>query len=191
MLRIFVVRPGSTSWDQERRIKGSMDMPLTAEGQEQVDRVVAELANERLDAIYTGPGESSLQTAKALASPRKLKPVCLQTLMNLDQGLWEGKLVEEVRQMFPSLYKLGQEHPELVCAPGGETVDDALLRVRDGINKVVRKRHAGNVAIVASDPLATIVRSYLEGKAFRDLWNSECDACRFEVVEISPELFRV
>jgi broad specificity phosphatase PhoE len=191
MLRIFVVRPGSTVWDEERRIKGSMDMPLTAEGQEQVDRVVAELANVRLDAIYTGPGESSKQTAKALASARKLKPVCLQTLMNLDQGLWEGKLVDEVRQTFPSLYKLGQDHPELVCAPGGETVDDALLRVREGINKVVRKRHAGNVAIVASDPLATIVRSYLEGKAFRDLWNSECDACRFEVVEISPELFRV
>jgi broad specificity phosphatase PhoE len=188
---MFVVRPGSTSWDEERRIKGSMDMPLTAEGQEQVDRVVADLANVRLDAIYTGPGESSKQTAKALATPRKLKPVCLQTLMNLDQGLWEGKLVEEVRQAFPSLYKLGQEHPELVCAPGGETVDDALLRVREGINKVVRKRHAGNVAIVASDPLATIVRSYLEGKAFRDLWNSECDACRFEVVEIFPELFRV
>ena len=33
MLRIFVVRPGSTVWDAERRIKGSMDMPLTAEGQ--------------------------------------------------------------------------------------------------------------------------------------------------------------
>ena len=100
--------------------------------------------------------------------------------------------LDEVRQAFPSLYKLGQEHPELVCPPGGETVEEALVRIREGINKVVRKRHAGNVAIVASDPLATIVRSYLEGKAFRDLWNSECDACRFEVVEIAaPELFRV
>ena len=44
MLRIVLVQPGSTDFDDQGRIKGSLDIPLSANGTGQVARMVAELA---------------------------------------------------------------------------------------------------------------------------------------------------
>ena len=68
MLRIVLVQPGATDFDEQWRIKGSLDIPLNRNGSSQVDRTVLELASVELDAIYVSPSESALQTAAALAN---------------------------------------------------------------------------------------------------------------------------
>ena len=67
MLRIVLVQPGATDFDEQGRIKGSLDIPLSRNGSNQVDRTVLELESVELDAIYVSPCESALQTAAALA----------------------------------------------------------------------------------------------------------------------------
>ncbi len=50
----------------------------------------------------------------------KLKPKTLERLQNLDHGLWQGMLIEEVKRKQPKVYKQWQEQPENVCPPEGE-----------------------------------------------------------------------
>ena len=43
------------------------------------------------------------------------------------------------------------------------------------------------VALVVAEPLASLVRSYLEDRVLGDLWKSECDGGEWELIDINRE----
>lgn len=186
MLRIVLVRPGSTDFDEQGRIKGSLDIPLCPAGESQVTGLVAQLRETSLDYIYAAPCKSAQQTAAALAKERRLKVRQLEKLQNLNHGLWHGKLIDEVKQTQPRVYRQWQEHPETVCPPGGEPLDVARKRVRTSLVRLLRKHTTGVVALVIPEPLATLVRCFLNDSDLGDLWKAEIDRCQWEQIEIEP-----
>lgn len=183
MLRVVLVRPGATEFDEQKRIKGSLDMPLCEHGREQVTRTAKELERVPLDAIYTAPSESAQDTARILADGRRGKTKVIESFRNVDHGLWHGKLIEEVRRQLPRVYREGQDFPTNVCPPGGESLEQAKDRVERALRKIIRKHRHGAIALVIPDPLASIVRTLLNGQQWRDLWKSETDAGTWELVE--------
>lgn len=187
MLRILLVQPGSTELDDQGRIKGCLDIPLSATGNRQVERTVGEVADLRIDYIYSSPCKSAQQTAQALAQQRRLRLKPLPQLSNLDHGLWQGKLIEEVRQNQPKVYRQWQDNPEQVWPPGGETLVAARHRVRKVLEKLLKKHRTGLVALIIPEPLASVARSLLVRRGLGDLWKSECDHGGWELIEIKPE----
>lgn len=183
MLRIILIRPGSTEFDDQKRIKGNLDIPLSLSGSTQVTRTVCELADYEIDWVYASPGQAAGQTAEALARDRQLKVKRLEKLHNLDQGLWHGKLIEEVRRNQPRVYRQWQEHPETVCPPQGETFCSAEQRVRSTIQKLLRKHKSGVIALVAPEPVASLIRRELDQSDLGDLWKAECNCGRWEIVD--------
>ena len=67
MLRILLVRPGATDFDEQGRIKGSLSMPLSDDGVHQVRKTVSELKDEPVKLIYTAPCMAAQQTAELLS----------------------------------------------------------------------------------------------------------------------------
>lgn len=185
MSRVILVRPGATDFDDQGRMKGCLDMPLSDLGREQVERIAAELAEIQLSEIISAPCESAVATADRVAEGRNLKVRVLDCFRNLDHGLWHGKLIEEVRRTQPRVYKQGQESPLNLCPPGGETIGQAKDRVIKAIKKVSKRSGAGTIALVIPDPLASIVQGILEGEELHDLWKSETDAAKWELIEAS------
>jgi broad specificity phosphatase PhoE len=184
MLRILLIRPGSTDLDEQGRIKGTLDIPLSQQGTEQVAKAVGELANLQIDVIYSGPALCCQQTATALAGQRRVKIKRIDGLHNLDHGLWHGKLIDEVRQTQPKVYRQWQETPELVCPPDGESFSAARKRAAAALVKLVKKHKDGVIAVVAPEPLASVCRSVLNETDLGDLWKAECDCGRWEVIDI-------
>ncbi len=187
MLRLILVRPGATDFDEQGRIKGALDIPLNAHGQNQVAQTVDELVQLNLDRIYTAPCQSAQQTAQALAKGRNVKIKEVEAFANLDHGLWQGKLIKEVKQKQPKVYKKWQEHPELVCPPEGETIEAAKQRVNTALMKMIKKHKSGVVALVVPEPLASLLNCFLSSKDIGDLWASECDSGKWESIDIEPE----
>jgi len=187
MLKIVLIRPGSTDFDEQGRIKGTLDVPLNRQGTEQVARAIGELSQLTLDAILTSPGQSCLQTANALAAHRAVKVKRIDNLQNLDHGLWHGKLIEEVKQQQPKVYKQWQERPDMVCPPQGESVTAARRRVRSAVAKMCRKYRDGIIAVVAPEPLASLIRQVLDRGELGDLWKAECDCGHWEEIDIEPK----
>ncbi len=186
MLRIVLVQPGSTDFDEQGRIKGSLDIPLSRNGTTQVERTVLELESLELDAIYASPSESALQTAAALARMRKVKVRRVEKLKNLDHGLWHGKLIKEVRQNQPKIYRQCQDNPGMVCPPEGESVAAARRRLGEVLAKITRKHKSGTVALVIPEPLASFTVSELEQSAIGDLWKAERDCGSWQLINIEP-----
>jgi phosphoserine phosphatase len=158
---VVLIRPGGTDFDEQNRIQGSLDLPLSRRGQEQVDAVVRLLQGVRLDVIYSAPCEPARSTALAIchecgATFKESTDFC-----NLNHGLWQGLQVDDVRRKYPKVFKQWQESPETVCLPEGETLGEAVERIERGLRKCLKRKR--NVGIVASEPLATLIGCVLRG----------------------------
>jgi len=191
MVQMIVVRAGSTDFDEQGRIKGTLDIPLSNTGEGQVGRLISELHATKIDQIYASPCRSAQQTAALLAADHKLKIKTLDELQNLDHGLWHGKLIDEVRISQPKVFRQVQDHPETVCPPQGEPVTLALERVRTLISRLLRKHKSGTVAVVVPEPLATFVRVALGQAEIGDLWKAECECGGWQLIDtpaVTPAL---
>lgn len=183
MFRIVLVRPGATDFDDQGRMKGCLDMPMSDCGWQQVERIAAELADLPLSGIFSAPCQSARDTANRLAAGRSTRVKVVDCFRNIDHGLWHGKLIDEVRRNQPRVYRQGQDSPGSVRPPGGETIQDAKERVLKAVRKVMKRSASGVIALVIPDPLASVVQSMLEGEEMRDLWSAETDAAKWELIE--------
>ncbi len=161
MPHIYLIRPGCTDFDEQHRIQGKLDLPLSSRGRLQVERLLADLAHVEIDVLYSSPCEPARSTATALGAARGLAVKEIEALHNVDHGLWQGLTVDDVRRKHPKVFKQWQESPEAICPPGGETLAEAVDRVRKALDKPLRKK--GNLAIVAADPLAAIICAVVRG----------------------------
>lgn len=161
MPRVVLIRSGCTDYDEQKRIQGSLDLPLNPRGRDQVQRIVAALEDVPLEIVYSAPCDPARSTAEAVANHFGIPWRETEDLQNLNHGLWQGLPVEELRRKYPKVFKQWQDSPETICPPEGETVSEALARVRKTLRKVFKRKAL--VAIVASEPLATLIANDLKG----------------------------
>lgn len=157
MTQIVLIRPGCTDFDEQQRIKGTLDLPLTRQGQEQVSRLAADLIRADIDLIFSSPCEPARTTAEHLGAALGIPVKEVEGLANVNLGLWQGLQVEEVRRKHPKVFKQWQESPATICPPEGEAMTDAIERIRRALEKPLKKK--GNLAFVAAEPLASIISS--------------------------------
>ena len=187
MTRFILLRTGATDFDEEGRIKGTLNIPLNDAGNEQALKAANALRDENASVVYHSPSECDEQTAKVVAEALGLRAKAVNDLQNLDHGLWQGKLVEELREKQKKVYKQLQDQPETVCPPGGEMVVEAQIRVKNAIDKLIRRHRKQVVVIVTSEPLTSLLHSYLSQKELGDLWSSVCDCGSWLSIDVEPK----
>lgn len=161
MASIVLIRPGCTDFDEQQRIQGKLDLPMCPRGESQVEVMIRQLHEASLDRIYASPSEPARSTAEKIGAALDVPVKVLEGLESMNQGLWEGLPVEEIRRKHPKVFKQWQESPESICPPGGETLVEAETRVRKALERPLKKK--GNLALVVSEPLAAIVAAVVKG----------------------------
>lgn len=187
MTRFILVRSCSTDFDDEGRIKGTLDIPLNLSGKQQAAKVAEELIDRELACVYYSPYQAATQTAEIVAKQAGVKARILKNLQNLDHGLWQGMLIDELKEKQKKVYRQWQEQPETVRPPDGETVTDALLRVKTTLDKLIKKHRNQTVSVIAPEPLTSLMQSYLEQSELGDLWETISECGSWMVVDIEPQ----
>jgi broad specificity phosphatase PhoE len=187
MVKIVLIRPGSTDYDQQRRIQGTLDVPLNEQGNAEVVGLIDALRDLKLETVYTPNCQPALATAEAIAKAFDVKLKRLGRMHNLDHGLWQGMLIDEVRLKQPKVYRHWQERPQQICPPGGEMLDQAARRVRAALSKLLKRHKDGVIGLVVPEPLASLVRCLLNHAELGDLWKATAEHGRWEVIEVQPE----
>jgi probable phosphoglycerate mutase len=182
MVRFVLIRPGSTDFDEQGRIQGTLDIPLSSRGASEAARIAEELKGQDLSILYSAPCQSAWQTAEVIAETLGIKAKKLDKLHNVDHGLWQGMLVDEVRHKQPKVYRQWQENPAIVCPPEGEMLAQVEERIQSAFAKVLKKHRAGVVGLVLPEPLASIVQSCLADSAVGDLWDCSSGCGTWEIV---------
>jgi phosphoserine phosphatase len=188
MLQFILVRPGTTDYDLQSRIQGILDIPLCEAGKKEAASTAEALRPYSPKALYCAPCSSAEETAYLVGAALGLKPKSLERLQNVNMGLWQGQLVDEVRHKQPKVYKQWQEHPEGVHPPEGEMLTDVLKRMEEALEKLVKKHREGAVVVVVPEPLATLIQHRLTGKKMGDLWRAANGCGRVEVLQVDPSL---
>ncbi len=160
-LQVLLIRPGATDYDEQERVQGVLDLPLSERGRAEAAALASRLADIELDALYCGPGESVVATAEAIGRALGLRPRKLDDLRNLDQGLWQGLQVEEIRRRNLKVFRQWLEDPCTICPPLGEPVEDALERVRHALRPLLKRHRHQTIGLVAADPIAQFIACQL------------------------------
>jgi phosphoserine phosphatase len=183
MTQFILVRPGSTDYDQQGRIQGNLDIPLNEQGNTEVAKAIDELKHQGIRILYCCGCAAARQTAEALSTALGAKLKEMDNMQNLNHGLWQGMLIDEVKRKQPTVYRQWQEQPECMRPPGGETIGEARQRVKAAITKIARKHKDDVVALVVPEPLASMVRAELRSDELGDLWRATQDHGVWEVID--------
>jgi broad specificity phosphatase PhoE len=170
---LIVIRSGATDYELQGRIRGAVDIPLAAAGIVEAEQAAAGLAAMPLEALYSSPATCAAETARIIGLALSLRPRFVTNLHNLDQGLWQGLLVDDLRRKQPRVYREWQENPWNVAPPEGELLEEACGRVEPVLERILRRHPAGRVAIVVPEPLDRLVRWLVAAEPLGDLWSRD------------------
>jgi probable phosphoglycerate mutase len=133
-LRIAFLRHGPTDWNEEGRIQGRIDMPLSAAGRA---KMAALLPPDGFVAVraYTSPLRRARETAALLGYPNALADV---RLAEHHWGEWEGLTREEIlaRDGADAFARAGSAID--FTPKGGESTRALLERVADFIRDAAK-----------------------------------------------------
>ncbi|MDD3581395.1 MAG: histidine phosphatase family protein [Desulfobacca sp.] len=149
MTQIILVRHGQTPWNKDKIFRGSKDIPLNDQGQEEARLAGEWLKDETINAAYTSPLSRSRETALAIAQHHNLEVQDLAGLSDLCYGDWEGLPLTEVKVKYADLYRQWETAPHTVRFPGGETLEELRSRALAAVQDVVQ-RHPDQVVLLSA-----------------------------------------
>ncbi len=189
MLKILLIRTGNTEYECQGRIQGTLDVPLSEDGRQHIEHLVASLRDQPIDVLYFAPCRASQQCAEILTEQLDVKSKKIDTLHNLDHGLWQGMLLEDVKVKQPKVYRQWQEHPETVCPPNGETLRQAQERMQQALAKLAKKHKEGTAAILVPEPLTSLLHCMLLHETVGGLWRVDSEESPpWELIEMPAEV---
>jgi broad specificity phosphatase PhoE len=165
---IILCRHGQTDWNNQGRYQGRTDVPLNARGREQARQLARELADERVDVVYSSTLERAYDTALEIARVHGLDVRRDPRLDEIDQGSWEGLRRDEIALRHPTELAAWQHHPIDLRLPGGETLDEVRLRVRDALDDMMMLHEGKVVCLVAHSVSMAVVKHELQGLTLRE-----------------------
>jgi broad specificity phosphatase PhoE len=189
MTQVVLIRPGATVYDEQNRVQGVLDIPLSDRGRTEVSELAERLAGFELSALYCGPGESVARTAEAVGRTLGLRPKRIDDLRNLDQGLWQGLQIEEIKRRNHKIFHQWREDPLTICPPQGEPVEAALERIRLVLKPLIRRHREDVIGLVAAEPLAQLISGYLRRDP-RVHFDVDVPTGGCERIEVHAELVR-
>ena len=76
------------------------------------------------------------ETAKIILKNNNIQIEKIESLVEINHGLWEGKLEEEIKQIWPEMLRDWHEKPESVTMPEGESIKQVSDRAISAWNHI-------------------------------------------------------
>jgi len=149
MTHLCLIRHGQTDWNLEGRYQGQSDVPLNETGLAQAGSLITKLNGHSFNAIYSSDLKRARQTAEPIAKLLGLDVQIEPRLREINQGEWEGVLVDEIKARYAELWSQRTVDPASVRPPGGETVGEVAERVYAALDDIARLFPNGQLLIVS------------------------------------------
>jgi broad specificity phosphatase PhoE len=147
MVTVFLLRHGETAWNKRGRVMGRSQVPLGADGIQQIQKIAPLVATLELHGIYTSPLRRAVQTAKVVAKGTNL-PICKSEGLNeIAFGEWTGRHFDDL--IDDELYRRFIKSPAKTLLPGGETISDVQRRGLKVIDEAAQKVPGGRFLFVS------------------------------------------
>lgn len=145
---LYLVRHGETEGSEVKRYKGSIDVPLSEKGIEQIKKVAGFIkkvgANNRLplQSVYSSPLSRALKSAEIISEPFGLTPIVMADLRERGFGIWEGMSFNEIKDKYPEEFEAWADNPLKYSPIGGESTIEVRDRVINALNKIINNHNS-------------------------------------------------
>jgi len=174
MAKLILLRHLESQWNKENRFTGWTDVPLSKEGIESAKGVAEELADFKIDKVYTSPLIRNRETV-SLVIKKNIPIIVDKALDERNYGKLQGLNKDEVKKQY------GEEQVRLwrrswdQAPPGGESLEDVYNRAIPFFQKYIEKdlKDGKNVLVVASHNSLRSFIKYIEKISDNDIINIE------------------
>lgn len=183
MAYLLLVRHGETEANRLGIYQGqTCDPPLNKNGKVQAKKLSRALKNFPIETIYSSPAKRTLETAVMINRYHKKNIILEKAFLEINHGLFDGKIYEQVKAEFPEILNVWENRPEQVKFPKGETLRGAYRRAakraRDIIREMTLNVCAGtrdeNVLIVSHGGTITLILMHILGMPLSDYRKLAC-----------------
>ena len=167
-MKLLIVRHGEAQFNAEHRYLGALDPELNARGISQAKELQSVLP-ANLDAVVCSPLRRARQTADILCQSRGHSPKLNYAFRERNVGVFEGLTQEEARIKFPELWAQNVTRSWGGAPTGGETINEVVERVAEGLNDLYTSYAGKVVALVAHGFMAKVARAESQ-EGFQDFF---------------------
>lgn len=189
--RIYLVRHGSTAWNEIVRFRGATDIPLSEKGRNQALALGRWFAGIPLSAIFSSPLIRAQETARAIAEQRHLPIMLRDGLRSVNYGSWEGQSEAEVEQQNPVAFQLYLEGIERFRFPQGETLDDLRKRAVLVLEEAIRTYPGERIILVTHQVVTRVLLCAVLGVDNSLYWRLGQDPGCINLVEWEGGAYRL
>jgi alpha-ribazole phosphatase/probable phosphoglycerate mutase len=189
--RVYLLRHAETTWNAEGRLQGHLDAPLSERGRRQLEALTRALRPVALAALYSSPLSRARVCAEAVGAACGLAVQPVDEFREMNQGEWEGRLVDEVVAADGARVQAWWDAPHEVQVPGGESLQQLQARALRGFERVVARHHAEAVAIMAHGGVNKVILLAVLGAPLSHHGRiRQANAC-INIIEVNGESRRV
>ncbi len=127
---IYLIRHGQTEWNQQGRIQGGKDSPLTERGRRQAEAVAGSLKKDPPVFLYASPLGRASKTAAIIAKGYGISVETDERLCEHRCGDAEGLTFDEIDARWPDLRERREQDKWNVPWPEGESYRDVDERLK-------------------------------------------------------------
>lgn len=149
MTKVIIIRHCQAEGNLKRFFQGRIDTDITPLGAEQISRTAELLSAEPIDEIYCSSLKRALKTAEGINIYHELPIHIDDSIIEIDAGAWEGKLLTDIAAEFPEQYDNWCNNPAKFAAPGGESMAQVYERVKNALIRIVKDNPDKTVCIVS------------------------------------------
>lgn len=188
--RVWLVRHGSTLWNEQRRFCGYSDVALTQEGRAQARWLATCLSEVNIAAIYTSDLLRTRETATIIAEARTQAPAIQseEAWREINFGAWEGLTYAEIAARFPTQLGFFSD-PVNSSPPGGESLAQLRQRSLEALARALAGDNAsaeGDIVIVSHGGPLRVLLSCILGMSLARQWQLALEPGSLSALDLLP-----
>lgn len=145
---IYLIRHGTTDWNEAGRYQGSSDIPLNKKGLTEAREVGKKLSEVPFNAIYSSPLIRAKQTAEEIAKHHSLPVLLVEDMRERSFGSIEGLTSGEI-ESHPKFNGTKKREWYLMGGIDGESFDAMMNRTGTALSEIVKKHINETIGIAA------------------------------------------
>ena len=154
---IYIVRHGQTEWNLLGKTQGHGNSNLTPKGIEQAELLADSMTKYPIDYIYSSDLGRAYQTAEIIGNKLNIEVEKTEALREMNFGTWEGRIIKDIIEEDPELYKMWRNEPHLAKIPQGETLSQIKERTDAFIKEINEKYDGKHIVLVTHSLCARIM----------------------------------
>ena len=184
---LYVIRHAESEWNPIGRYQGLLNPNLSERGEKQAKILAESLKGKGIKVVYTSPLLRTKRTAEMIAITLNVPLIEDKRIIEIDHGIWSGKLVKEVKKEFPEMFETWLKEPWKVNFPEGENLMEVYKRVKDFVEDIKRKHKSETVAVVSHTvPIRALYCAALN-LPIEYFWSFGCDNASYSILKFEED----